>query len=210
MNREWWAPLTGVLFVVVLIIGFSIGGEPPEADEPVREIVEHYVDNKDSIIAGALIACAAAALLVFFAATLRRALRTAAGENDVLSAVVLAGATIRATGAAIDSTISFALAEAAEDIDPVAVQALQAYWDNDFLPIALGGMVLLLSAGISIVRHGALPRWLGWIAILLAIISLTPIGFAGFLGSGVWIIVVSVLMAVRARRPAHAGPSTPD
>ena len=109
------------------------------------------------------------------------------------------GAGILATGIAIDSTIAFALSEAADDIDPAAAQALQALWDNDFMPFALGSIVLLLASGLSIVRHGALPKWLGWIAIVLGVISMTPAGFVGFLGAAVWIVIVSVMLSLRAR-----------
>ena len=61
MNRskEWLVPLTGVGFVVVGIVSFIVGGEPKSADDPVREIVDFYVDNKDSIQVGAFIGVAA-------------------------------------------------------------------------------------------------------------------------------------------------------
>ena len=52
---EWLAPLTGVAFVVVVVVSFILMGEPPDADDPASEIVEHYVDNKDSIEIGALL-----------------------------------------------------------------------------------------------------------------------------------------------------------
>jgi hypothetical protein len=38
---EWLAPLTGVAFVVLVIISFVIAGEPPSADDPAQEIVDH-------------------------------------------------------------------------------------------------------------------------------------------------------------------------
>jgi hypothetical protein len=209
VNREWLAPLTGVGFVVIAIIGFIVGGEPPEAGDPIQEIVDHYVDNKDSVQVGAGLVSVAAAFLIFFAGYLRKVLRAGEGEGGVLSAVVLVGAAVMAVGAAIDSTISFALAEAADDVDPIAMQALQALWDNDFMPIALGSAVFLLASGISIVRHGALPKWLGWAAILFGVISLTPVGFIGFLGGALWILVVSVMLALRARPASPAAPATP-
>jgi hypothetical protein len=209
MNREWLAPLTGVAFVVVAIIGFVVGGEPPGADDPVQEIVDHYVDNKDSVQVGAGLVSISAAFLIFFAGYLRKVLRAAEGEGGVLSAVVLVGAAVMAVGAAIDSTISFALAEAADDVDPTAVQALQALWDNDFMPLALGSAVFLLASGISIVRHAALPKWLGWAAILFGVLSLTPVGFFGFLGGALWILVVSVMLAQRARPATPAAPQAP-
>jgi hypothetical protein len=204
MRRDWWTPLTGVAFLIVAIVGLIVGGEPPGADEPVQEIVDHYVDNKDSIMVGAGLGGIAATLLVLFAGSLRSALRAAEGPGGVLSAVAFGGAIILAVGASIDGTISFALAERADDVEPTAVQALQALWDNDFLPLAVGTQVFLLAAGLSIVRHAALPKWLGWVAILLGLISVTPIGFAGFLGGSLWIAIVSVLLTLRFRREAPA------
>jgi hypothetical protein len=199
VKREWLAPLTGVVFVALGVLGFLIGGEPPGADEPVQEIVDHYTDNEDSVIAGAILVAFAAVFLIFFAGYLRKVLRAAEGEGGVLSAVSLVGAVVMAVGIAIDATISFALAEAVEDVEPAAVQALQALWDSDFIPIAVGTVVFLLSTGISIVRHAALPKWLGWVAILLAVVGLTPIGFVAFLGGGIWILIISVMLALRAR-----------
>ncbi len=199
MRREWWAPLTGVAFVVVLIVGVIIGGEPPDADSPVREIIDHYTDNKTSIEVASFVGAAAAVLLVFFGAYLRSVLSAAEGPGGMLSALTLLGTAVVAVGLAIDITIGIALAEAAEDIEPAAVQALQALWDNDFVPLALGALVFLISTGLSIVRHGALPKWLGWVALVLAVIGFTPIGFVAFIGAGLWIVVVSVMLALRTR-----------
>ncbi|MGH2980248.1 MAG: hypothetical protein ACRDLQ_11530 [Solirubrobacterales bacterium] len=212
MRKEWLVPLTGVAFIGLAIIGFAVGGEPPDVDSPVQEIVDHYVDNKDSVMAGSLLVAISVAFFLFFAGYLRKVLRAAEGEGGMLSAVAFAGATVMAVGAAIDTTISFALAETADNIEPTAVQALQALWDNDFIPLALGSGVFLLASGISIALHGALPKWLGWIAILLGVLSLTPIGFAGFLGGAVWILIVSVVLTLRARAlaqpPPPSGPGT--
>ena len=209
MRRDWWVPLTGVAFVVLALVAVFVGGEPPDADSPVQEIVDHYRDNEDAIFAGALLLGLAGTLLIFFAGVLRKVLREAEGEGGVLSLVAFAGAVVLAIGAAIDGTISIALADKADTIDPAAVQALQALWDNDFLPLAMGTAVFLFASGLSIVRHAALPKWLGWAAILFAVISLTPIGFAGFIGGAVWILVVSVLLTLKFRGLSESPPTRP-
>jgi hypothetical protein len=204
-GKDWIAPLTGVAAVIVAIVGFAIGGEPPTAaDDSVEEIVNHYVDNDSSVMIGSVLATLAATLFVFFFGYLRKILRAAEGEGGMLSLVAFGGAVIFALGVALDSTISFALAETADDIDPTAVQALQALWDNDFLPLALGTQVILFATGISIVRHGALPVWIGWIAILLGVIGVTPIGFAAAAGMAILVVIMSVMLALRARAPATA------
>lgn len=207
MSRHWWAPLVGVAFLVVLIASFVVGGEPPDADEPVQEIVDHYSENQDAVRIGAVLEGAAGVLLIFFGAVLRRAL--VAGDRDSsLPNVAFAGTVVLAVGAAIDGTISFSLAESAEDIDPAGVQALQALWDNDFVPLAVGLSTLMVAAGLSIARTGVVPRWLGWIAIVLGILALTPAGFVAFMGGAIWIVVVGVLLAMRARAVPPDRPAT--
>jgi hypothetical protein len=209
MNRrrnQWLLPLAGVGFVVLGIISFIIQGEPKSADEPVNEIVDFYLDNKDSIIAGQVVGAISGLLLIVFGAYLASVLRSADEGAWVLALLPLVGFVIMDVGFAIDGTILIALAEAADDIEPTSVQTLQALWDNDFLPIALGAMVFLFSFGIAVVRSGALPRWLGGVAILLGIVALIPpIGFAAFIGMAALILIVSILLSVRARSaPAAA------
>jgi hypothetical protein len=204
-SKEWLVPLTGVAFILVGVVSFIIGGEPKSADEPVNEIVDFYVDNKDSVQIGAVGGVVAGILLIFFGAYLRTVLRAAAGGDDMLSLVSFIGLVLVALGFAIDGTIAFALAEAVKDIHPVGVQALQALWDNDFLPIMLGIELFLLATGISVIRSGALPKWLGWLMIVLAIVGVTPIGFAAFAGTALLVLVISILLAMRARSAQPPG-----
>ena len=203
-SREWLVPLTGVGFIVLGIVSFIVGGEPKSADQPVRDVVKFYVDNKDSVEVGAFIGVGATVLLVFFGGYLRRLLRAAAGEGEMLSLVAFVGVVIVAIGFAIDTTILIALSEAADDINPIAVQSLQALWDNDFIPILLGVLLFLWGTGLSVIRTGVLPKWLGWVMIVLGVVGVTPIGFASVIGAAILVLVLSILLSIRARRPAAA------
>ena len=208
-GKSWLIPLTGVAAIVIAIAGFAIGGEPPSVDEnSAEEIVEHYVDNKDSVMFGSGLATIAMTFLIFFFGYLRKVLRAAEGEAGTLSLIAFAGSAIFGLGIAIDSTLSFTLAETAEDIDPTAAQSLAALFENDFMPFALGTQLMLLGAGISVVKHGLLPKWLGWIAILFGVIAVTPIGFVSAAALALWVVVVSILLSMRARGPsAPAAPA---
>ena len=185
---------------MILIIGFAIGGEPKSADDPVKEIVDFYVDNKDSVMIGAILGAVAGTLPDL----LRRlpAQGVAGGRRaraETLSLISFVGLVIVAVGVAIDATISFALAEAADDIDPVAVQTLQALWDNDFIPIQLGVLAFIWATGISVIRTGALPKWLGWVLILFGMVGVHPDRIRRCCGSAIWILVVSIMLTLRAR-----------
>jgi len=204
-SREWLVPLTGVGFVLLGILSFIVGGEPKSANEPVREIVNYYVDNKDSIQVGAFIGVAAILLLVFFGAYLRQVLRATAPEGEILSLVSFLGLVVVAVGFAIDTTILIALSEAADDIDPVAVQSLQALWDNDFVPLVLGVLMFLWATGLAVIRTGVLPKWLGWVMVVLGVLALTPIGFVAAIGAAILVLVLSILLSVRARSAPATG-----
>ncbi len=194
---DWVAPATGVAFVILAIIAFAITGEPKDASDPPEEIVDWYTSNLNEIRIGALLAGVSLALFVFFAGYLRKILRAAEGVGGMLSLVSFAGALLIAAGGAIDATIMLAVAERADDITPESVQTLQALWDNDFIPVAVGSVLFLWATGISIIRHNALNRWFGWALIVLGIVAVTPIGFVAFLGMALWVLVTSIYLIVR-------------
>ena len=207
-DNSWLAPLLGALFVVLVIVGFIVGGEPPDKLEDAQKIVDFYADDKDRVMLGVILQGIATTLFVFFAAYLWRVLQDAHPGRSMLPTAMFGGAVIFATGIAIDGTISFTLAETADEIDPSSVQALAALWQNDFIPGAVGLQLFFLGLGLSALRTGAIPKWLGWIAILLGVIAVTPIGFAAFIGGAIFLIVLSVVLTLRSRRavPPAAGP----
>jgi hypothetical protein len=207
-NLDWLLPLMGVLAIVIIVSSFAVGGEPPSADEGGETVANWYVDNQNQVQIAALMSVIGGVLVVFFFAYLRTILQSAEGEGGTLSLLALIGAAIIAVAAAIESTIAFAIAEAADDIDPASVQSLQALFENDFIPFVLGSAVLWLSVGITTVLHGVLPKWLGWVAVVLGVVSLTPVGFVSFPLGALWIVVVSILLSLRGR-VARATPAPP-
>jgi hypothetical protein len=201
MKKNWLVPLTGLVFIVLIIVGFIVQGEPPDANDPIQDIIDFYKDDKDSIEAGVFLLALGTVFFIFFANYLRTVFR-----ESSLSATILVGAAIFAVGGAIDGTILIATAEAVDDIEPASVQTLQALWDNDFIPLAIGITVFLVSVGVSILRTAVLPKWLGWIVLVLALVSVTPVGFFAFPGTGLLILVLSIWLAVKERKAA-APPS---
>jgi hypothetical protein len=198
-SRDRLAALTGVGFIVVGIVTFVIQGEPPAADHPGREVADWYTDNKSAIEAGAWTGLFATGLLVFFGAYLRKVLRAANGEGEMLSLVAFMGFAIVGISFAIDSTIQFALAERADDIAPTAVSALAALYDFDFMPVILGVLLFLWATGLSIVRTGVFPKWMGWVMIVFGVAAFTPVGFVSVVGSALLVVVLSLMLALRER-----------
>jgi hypothetical protein len=206
-SREWLVPLgTMVGFVVLLVVSFIVSGEPKSADDGPDEIAEWYLDNKDSAQVGAFIGIVAAVPLIFFGAYLRKVLEPA---GALLSTLPLIGVAIIGVGAAIDNMLLFGAAEAANDITGEQLQTIQAIWDNDFFPLLLGIMVFLWSVGIAVLRSDVLPKWMGWFALVFAVIALAgPLGFISFPGALLWVIIAGILLTMRARS-TPARPAAP-
>jgi hypothetical protein len=59
---------------------------------------------------------------------------------------------------------------------------------------AAGLFVFGMSSGLAILRGVQMPRWLGWVAIGIAVVVVTPLEALGFLVLTVWMVVVSLLI----------------
>jgi hypothetical protein len=201
MNAKQVGPLTGILFVVLVIVAFAVGGETPDVDDSAHKVVSFYVDNdSEQEIAAALLALGCVAF-VFFLGTLRRALRAAAGDEGGLSTVALLGGLMIVVGASIFAGIGFTLGDTADDLPASAVLALNALNSDLFFPLAVGTAVFNLGLALAVLRHGGLPRLLGWLALVVGIAALTPAGFFAFLATGIVVVWGSVFLALRAAGP---------
>jgi hypothetical protein len=204
---ERFAPLTGVAFVVIVLIGFLIGGDTPGAHASAARADSFYDKHHDAQTIAAFVVALGAAFLPFFASSLKRALDWSGGTGRLANAA-FGGGVIAASGFLVLSTIHLALADAAGKTSPQVTQALNVLDNNDFIPMAAGLGVLLIASGLAIVRYRALPGWLGWAGLVIGILIFTPAGFIAFLLSGIWVLITSVVLFRRsgAAPPADAGP----
>ena len=198
MNARLIGPLTGILFVVLVIVAFAVGGETPDVDDSARKVVDFYVDNdSQQQIAAGLLALGCVALL-FFLGSLRTALRAAAGDEGGLSTVVLVGGVMIAVGVSIFAGIGFTLGDAADDLPASATMALNALNSDLFFPVAVGTAVFNLGLALAILRHGGLPRPLAWLALVVGIAGLTPAGFFAFVATGIVVVWASIALTMQA------------
>jgi hypothetical protein len=209
MNARLVGPLMGIVFVVLVIVAFVVSGETPDVDDSARKIVSFYVDNdSEQQWAAALLALATVAF-VFFLGTLRQALRAAAGDEGGLSTVVLLGGLMIVVGATIFAGIGFTLGDAADHLPPAAILALNALNSDLFFPVAVGVTLFNLGLALAVLRHGGLPRPLGWLALVVGIVGVTPAGFFAFLAMGIVIVWASIVLAQRAGGPGPRQATVP-
>ena len=198
-----WAPLTGVVFAVMLVVGVFVGNTP-DNDASAQKAVSSFASNRtDDRITVFLIAYATVFAL-FFAVALRSYLK-ARSEGDGLITLGFSGMIIFVVGALTLVGTEFAATDVPAKISPAAEQALNVLQNDVFFALLVGAGIFLIGSGLAIVANAALPKWLGWVAVPLAVIAVTPLGWlVAIFALPIWAAIVSVLMFMRQEAPAAA------
>ena len=201
---ERLAPLTGLVFVAIVVAVFATGGSTPGDHDSAREVQDFYGQHHDKHMLLAFIMAISIPFLLFFVSILRYELRRAGGTGQLANAA-FAGGVLAAAGFGILAFVHLALADAGDSVKTIGTtQALNVLDNNDFLPMAAGMGVLVLASGLSTVRHGGLPKWLGWVGVVIGVAAFTPAGFFAFLLSGIWVAIASILLTLGRQSTAPA------
>ena len=207
--------LAGVVGVVLLAVSALIQGSLPKPDDSVAKIAKFLVDKVDEIRWAGFIGALGSIVLLGWLGAVWRLMRRAEGGEPMFAVVATGGAVF----AIAVVNVSAVLLSVMAIVGPQALGASQTrtlYLFTNNL-IALGAMGLGLFTGAFatvIIRSGVLPRVLGWIGALIALVFLATGGgvastrdvffylsFVGFVTFSLWALVVSVLMY---RAPARA------
>jgi hypothetical protein len=214
------AGISGIVFVVMVVINIILSGEPPALDDPTADVASYYQEDEDSLRVAAIFNQMAGVFVAIFAAGL----------------LAMIGLVERGTGRAwaIVGLIGIVTAFAAFDASSAASQTLlintdsladgpltRGLFDLSTIPFVQASFnigVFALGVGAGILTTRVLPAWLGWIALVAAAAgivsglshgdrdSLSSLGMVGILAQGlilVFSIIAGVLM-LRDRTPEPA------
>jgi hypothetical protein len=217
MNKPWTiAGASGILFVVLFVIGVMVSGDVPMYDEEGDEIAAWFADNGDQYLVGDFLTGLAFILFYFpFLVGLYAKLRAAEGEPSIFSRVALIGGILFPVAGLVSgiSIAALALLEGEVSAEVASFAAATSY--HAFVGANALQAILLGAAAIVIIRTGVLWNWLGWLAGALALAAivasassiennpegvLSVIGIITFLGFGIWILATSVAL-LRTREP---------
>ncbi|WP_433158179.1 hypothetical protein [Kribbella sp. CA-247076] len=209
-----WAAISGIGFVVLMLVGSMLVGDVPLPDAPVQEITDYLADTDRQMgnLIGAYSWVVGSLLFLLFAGRLRSELRSAEGGAGTLSNVnFAAGAAFSAVWAAaagISGAIPFAIAvRGAPAIDPDLVRVLPAA--GRFLLLLGGGFtgaLFLVTAAVVIFRTGVFQRWLGGLGIVAAVALLFDIVYLNITPFWAWVLVTAVVMLTRRPKPTTPTP----
>jgi hypothetical protein len=204
------APLTGIPFAILLAYSFFGTPSTPNSKDTGAQVLAHYQAHHSSHIAGDLAGGVAVVFFLFFISSLRTYFKGHEG-GDGLSMAAFAGGIFIAMGGAVFASLDFALASDRNHLAPVGAQAINVLSNDFFFPFEAGLIVFSLCIGLTILNTATLPKWLGWVMIVIGIVAFTPVGFFGFVVILVWSVIVAILIYRRTgSASAGAAGATPS
>lgn len=204
-----WARAGALAGLAALVMLFTSSGIATQ-DEAL------YADNAllaADVIDGEMIVwlfqvlCSAAALgITVFAAGLRRRLAAQAPADSLLPALATAGlasvAVMLLVGGGISTELFWALSQDLGKADPDTIVANLAIF-NTMAWVWAGIGLTTGSVAVAALRHGSLPRWLGWVSavatVLVVLTQLVPLQYmAAFVGAP-WLIAAGIGLSRQER-----------
>jgi hypothetical protein len=200
-NLSRFAPLAGVLAVVLWILGIVIldTTDDPDEDAAPAAYLDYYNDESQQILVGGILFLFGTVAFLWFVAQLRARL----GPTSPGAAAAFAGGIATAVCLLLlptpDMTAALRGDEDSTELSGEAAQVFNNMADMFFIGAELSAVLLVGAVGVLAIRTRVFPRWLGWISLLIALVLLIPpIGWAALIFAvPLWTLAVSVLLFLR-------------
>lgn len=204
------APLSGLVVVVLLVVVIFFLPGSPDSKASAAKAVSFFTAHRHSQLAIAFLVWYAMFFAVIFAAAVRSYLRDS-GASDMLINLGFLGMGFFALAFSIIAGLLYAAADVPTKISPSAEQALNVLQNDLFPPIFVGIALFMFGTGLAIVRAQvkALPTWLGWVGLFVALVSVVPVvSWFSLFGFLIWTLI-SVLIYLREGKPAPSPAPAP-
>ncbi|MFD4180505.1 hypothetical protein [Rhodococcus sp. NPDC058514] len=197
-----WAA-TGALAGIAGIVGMQASASlSATMDEGVVgnavAMMNRMAEQRTLILVEHVAMTGAALLLLVFAAGLCQRLAGSLEPSSLLPQVAAGGLILTAAacliGTGLTTELVFGLSEGDQLLPEFA--AVGAHWMGTIPWLWAGAGVSAIAVAVASLRHGALPRWIGWTSAVLgavtALFGISPLQYmAGFTGP-VWVLVCAV------------------
>ena len=216
-----WA-LSGVLFAAFFIVGVVLGGvlastTLPLPGAPAAEVARYYDDSRTAVLVLSLFQVLSAVLLFVFVASVATFARSTAGERRALPGLTSGGGALAAAFLLVSALLGWVLALTAGGLGLDLVGTLRSlnFLSGGTLHVASLGL-FMGAASIAALRAKALPRWIPWLGIVAAALSILSLASLvlfpasvliplGRLLAFVWSIAVGLVLALGKRHQPDAG-----
>jgi len=158
MTWRRWLPLSGIVFVVLVVLAVLLGGSTPGTDDPASKVLSFYNDHQNRQVLVSFIFAATVPFVVIFACVAaQRWGGGGAGRGARVWPLVFVGGSVLLAGMIlVVATVHFSLADGADNgVSAGGLQALNVV-DNNFwvgANAALGDRLVVRSDPTSLAAH---------------------------------------------------------
>jgi hypothetical protein len=199
-NLQRWVGLGGLALVAVLVVTILATPQNPNATASPAKVALFVHQHRGGLYLNAYLTSLAVLVAASFLWYLREVVAPGLPGRR-LANLGFAGGLLLLVGGILSSGTSFAMADVARHADPNVLQTLNIV-SQDVTGFAGGATALLMGAtSLSILRSKALPGWLAYVGILLAVASFA-IPLLGLIAATLWWLIISIVMLVTSRKPA--------
>ncbi|GGM49748.1 hypothetical protein ACFFX1_20390 [Dactylosporangium sucinum] len=209
-SRTW--ALCGALGGLIGLVGLFVGAELTSAvGDGIKDnalVVAEIAGRRNYVWLYQAVSAAAAALLLVFAAGLRRHLAAQEPAGSLVPGVAATGlglvAAALVVGGGMSTELYWALGEP-DRWDPDTIAAMVEIY-NTIAWVWTGAGVAALAVAAGGFRHGSVAKWLALVSTLLGLLVFAtqayPAQYAALFPGGLWVIVAGLAFTFGGRRPA--------
>lgn len=193
-TRRWSkvAPLFGILFVAFVVASVLVGSGTPDSTASPAAVLHYYRTHQhQSNISALLIPPAVVFALIWFSY-----LRSWLQRGDIdrrWGRVAYSGGVLFAVTGGVVGGVLISLGDAPEHLTLSSAQTLSILQDDIASMLAsMAFGVMAIAAGVAMLKSSLLPTWLGWLSLVLGILSVVPVGdFFSLPAIGVWTLILA-------------------
>jgi hypothetical protein len=186
--------LGGLALVLVLLVSIFVMPESPAATARAAKVVTFVHDHRGGLYLNAYLTSLTVLMAAVFLWYLRDVIAPEARGRG-LANLSFAGGVLFLVGGIFSAGASFAMADVAGHASPTVLQTLNIF-SQDVDGFVGGATALLIGASsICLLRSKALPRWLAYVGLVLAVASFA-IPQLELPAVGVWLLLTSIVVFV--------------
>ena len=200
---ERWLPLSGVLYVVLGLVGVALVTDQPDFLPTGEEAAKWFVDDNSAVTGSGILWMLSLIPLLIFLGILRNRMRAVEGSEDRLSWTASTASVGGVTLVAAATSLQVMGALRADEDGEIAPGLAQLYLDASGIlygaaaPI-LFGVGVLTTAALALHSGELMPKWMAWVGLAFSIVAfIPPISWVFmFLLFNLWILALSIMWTV--------------
>ena len=210
-SRAGWIHTLGaigaILLPLALLVSFFTSAD---SGDTADELISYAKANETEVWLLQLMALVAPLLIGLFVASLRARLRPA---TDVYQALTVIGGILFVAFFGVGLTLWAAPLISADELTTAGAEAYLAFDDAGWVLLGMAGIsigVMIIGVSLAALELGLLPKWAGWLSVLLGVVSFATIVAVGIFAWTAWLIAAGIFLLLgRDRVVAPAAEAAP-